>query len=114
MAAKVAFKYEADSGSVHNMLLSGEIGAAGGAAPDGAVDSNIKPELYKSNRAYGIRPRFVQVSRTVGTAPDTFKKYKRIPVFTPTAFASAAFALGATVAVNNIDHVVVSRFGEDY
>lgn len=114
MAILPSYKYEADAGTIHLMKLSSGIGAAGGTEPVGSVDSDIRPKLYKSDREFGIRPRYVTCALTNGTAPNQFITYKRVPVFTSTSFGSAAYQLGATLAIDSVDHIITGRNGEDY
>lgn len=114
MAILPSFKYEAGQGTVHLMKLTAAIGGAGGTEPTGAIDSDIRPKLYKSDREFGIRPRFVTCALVNGTAPNQFITYKRVPVFTETAFASAAYQLGATLAINTVDHEITGRVAEDF
>lgn len=114
MVARTQTKYESDSGDIHFIALSPDFATAAGTPPTGAINNDIKAKVSKSNREYGIRPRGVRLSRTIGTAPDTFKKYTFLPVLTPTAFGGAGFQLGATVTIGTTDYVVVSRNPEDY
>lgn len=114
MAALSSYKYESNAGTVHLMKLSSAIGDAGGTQPAGEVNSKIRPELYKSNRQFGIRPRYVVAGVTVGTAPNTFVKYKRVPVFLATQFALAAYQPGATLTIDSVAHTIVSAYDEDY
>lgn len=114
MAILPTYKYESDSGDIHIMRLSSDIGGAGGTEPTGTDVSDIKPKLYKSNREHGIRPRYVTCSLVNGTAPDNYITYKRVPVLTPTSWSSDAYKLGATLAINAVDHKIVARVGEDY
>lgn len=114
MVARLDTKYESDAGTIHRLLLSPDFGAAAGTAPTGAIDSEVRPKITKGNTEFGLRPRGVRLSVTVGTSPNTFKKYAFLPVLTPTAFGSATFALGATVSVGGVDYTVVGRLPEDY
>lgn len=114
MPANVRTKYEADGGTIYSLTLKPPTAAAAGAAPTGAVTSPIKAKVSKSKKEFGIRPRGVTLSRTLGTAPDTFTKTSFLPVLTATAFASATFALGATVQVDGISWTIVGRSPEDY
>lgn len=114
MVARVTKIYESEGGDVHVIKLSPEIAAVAGTDSTGTSTSDIKPKLSKSNREFGLRPRLVIAALTKGTAPDTFKVYKRVPVMTPTQFASAAYANGATLTIDEDDHEIVSRFPEDY
>lgn len=114
MPARNSYKYEADGATIHLMKLSAAIGSAGGTEPTGAINSKIRPKLSKNNAEFGIRPRYVVAALTVGTAPNTFLTYKRVPVFTATAFASTAYQPGATLAINSVDHTIVSAYPEDF
>lgn len=114
MATLTKAFYESDTGSVHLMKLDSTTVTAGGTQPTSTTISDIRPKLSKSNREFGLRPRYVVIGRTFGTAPDTFIKYRKIPVFQATTFAGTTFALGATVTIGTQDWEVVSRFPEDY
>lgn len=114
MAARTRTKYEADEGDIYAIILSPDYAAKAGAAPAGTVTSPIKAKVSKSSRAYGIRPRGVTLSRTIGTAPDTFNKTTFLPVLTPSAFSSATFALGATITIGSTTWTIVGKRPEDY
>lgn len=114
MPAKTTTKYEANDGSIHALLLDPDRFAVAGTPPTGAIDSNIKAKISKGNREFGLRPRGVQLARVVGTAPDTFRKYAFLPVLTLTAFASATFAIGATITIDGTNWEVVAQVPEDY
>lgn len=114
MVAFTDTKYESDLGSIHRILLSPDYAAQAGTPPTGAVDNDIRPKVSKNNNEFGIRPRGVRLSRTVGTAPDTFKKYAFLAVLTPTAFNGATFNPGATVTIGTTAYTVVARVPEDY
>jgi hypothetical protein len=107
-------KYESDSGDIHPLRISPTVLGAAGTPPTGAVSNSIKVKVSKTNRSYGIRPRGVRLSRTVGTDPDTFKRYKFIPVLTPTAFNGASFALNGTVSINSVVWTITGKVPEDY
>lgn len=114
MPAKITTKYEADNGDIHGITLSPDFEAVAGTAPTGTVSSPVKAKISKSNREYGLRPRGCRLSRIIGTAPDTFKKYTFLPVLTPSAFATATFAIGATITIGGVVWTIVSKEGEDY
>lgn len=114
MAAKSITKYESENGTIHGLTLGSERLAAAGTVPTGTVSSPIKAQISKSNREYGLRPRGVRLARTVGTAPDTFKKYTFLPILLATEFSSATFAIGATVTIDGTDWTVVAKVPEDY
>lgn len=114
MPARTRTKYESDDAEVYAISLSPDFAAKAGAAPSGGVTSPIKVKVSKGNREYGLRPRGVTLSRTLGVAPDTFTKTTFLPVLTQAAFASAAFALDAKITIGTTEWTVVSKRGEDY
>lgn len=114
MPARTRTKYEADEGDIYGITLSPDYAAKAGTAPTGAVTSPIKAKVSKGNREYGIRPRGVTLARTIGTAPDTFTKTTFLPVLTPAAFATSAFAIDAKITIGSTEWTVVSKRGEDY
>ena len=114
MVAFVQTKYEADSGDIHGIRLTPDYSAAAGTAPTGDVNNSIKVKVSKTNREFGIRPRGVRLSRTVGTAPDTFKKYAFLPVLGAVEFAGAGFAIGTTITIGGIDYTVIAKVPEDF
>lgn len=107
-------KYESDTGTIHPIRIDSERVAASGAAPAGAITSNAFAKISKTNREFGIRPRGVRLSRTLGTAPLTFKKYTFVPVLSATAWVGAAFNPGAEVTIDEVAWTVVARVPEDY
>lgn len=107
-------KYEANSGQIHQVVMDADRIAVAGTPPAGAVTSSIRAKVSKSNREYGIRPRGVRLGREIGTAPDTFVKYSFLPVLTPAAFATAAFALSATITYGGFTWEVIARVSEDF
>lgn len=114
MTARTVTKYEADLGSIHSISLTPDYAAAAGTPPTGDVNNDIKPKVSKTNREFGLRPRGVSLSRTLGTAPDTFKKYAFLPVLTSTDFNGTSYAPGATVTIGGTAWTVVTRVPEDY
>ena len=114
MAVLSTVKYEGNDGQVYNIKLTADFAVAAGTEPTGGVTSDIKPKLTKSDREHGIRPRGVRLVRTIGTAPDQFKKYATIPVLTAVEWNSGAYAPGAAINVGTTAYTVVSRISEDY
>jgi hypothetical protein len=88
--------------------------AAAGTPPSGEVTQNVKIKVTKSSREFGIKPRGVALSRTLGTAPDTFTKQAFLPVLTPAAFATPAFAIGSSITIGGVVWTVVGRRAEDF
>lgn len=114
MPAQVTKTYQSNAGTNHLLSLTPDYAAAVGSDPTGGTPSKIKAKITKGNREFGIRPRGVRLSRTIGTAPDTFKKYAFLPVLTEADWNSATFADGATITVGAIDYVIVASIPEDY
>jgi len=85
----VSTKYEADSGDIHPIRIGDENVAFAGAAPSGEIDNDIRVKVTKTNREFGLRPRYVVLARTVGTTPNDFKRYKRVPMLTQQAWEDA-------------------------
>jgi len=107
-------RYEANSGDIHQIYMSAPRISAAGAAPAGSVSNDIIVKVSKKNREYGLRPRGVILTRTVGTAPNAFNKRTFLPVLTPTAYASSAFAPEAVVTINTVAWTVLRRQDEDF
>lgn len=114
MAVLSTGKYESDSGAIHKISLSPDRLAAAGTQPTGNVSTDIRAQISKSNREFGIRPRYVTLSRTIGTGTNAYKRYTTLPVLTPTEFASAAFQLEATITIGGIEWTIIARSREDY
>lgn len=112
MAYQKGGKYQADDDTIHPIRLSTVDYAAAGTPPSGAISSSISAEVSSSRRTLGLHPRYVLLSRTRGTAPDTFSVYKRLVVLTSTAFNSTAFAKNATVTVDGVSWTVSDRTPE--
>lgn len=107
-------KYESDDGVIHPIRLSSDRVASAGTAPTEPVSSNAYAKISKSNREFGIRPRGVRLVRTLGTAPNTFKKYSFLPVLTAETWDGAEFDPGATITINTVAWTVAARVPEDY
>lgn len=107
-------RYLADSEDIHPIRLSDDKLAQAGTPPTGVAGSPIFVKISKTNREFGIRPRGVRLVRTVGTAPNTFKKYSFLPVLTPTAFAGTGFAPGSAITIGTVAWTVAARVPEDY
>lgn len=114
MVASVNTKYEAADGSIHPITLRPETAAVAGTVPAADVDSNIKAQVSKGNREFGLRPRGVRLVRTVGTGDSESKKYRFLPVLSAADIATPAFAIGAEITIGGIVWVVLSQEPEDY
>lgn len=112
-------KYEADGGDIHYIRLdAGATAVANNTAPTGAINSDIKCKVSKTNREHGLRPRMVRLRRriTAGTGDTavTASKYARVPILTEAAFSNAAFNIGAEVTYKTQTWTVVGKVAEDY
>lgn len=114
MPAKSLTKYESNSARIHPLLLSLASFQATSIPPTGAVNDFLRPKISKSRREYGLKPRGVILSRTLGTAPDTFKKYYFLPILTQAAYNGTTYADGATVNIATVPWTVVGRVNEEY
>lgn len=114
MVAFQDVKYETNEGDISLMRLLPDRASVAGTEPTNDANTSLRVKVSKSDREFGIRPRGVRLSRIVGTAPDTFRRYSFLPVTTPTAFATAAFQLGATITIGDTDWTVSARIEEDY
>lgn len=112
MPAKVKSKYEADNGDIHPIRLNPDTLAAAGSVPAGAYTSSLSADVRKGKREYGLGPRGVIISRTIGTAPDTFKRYAFIPVLSSANYDSGVFVVGGAITYKTIAHVVESLVPE--
>lgn len=114
MAAFTDTKYQSDKGTIHPIRLTDDYAAAAGTAPTAVIDSDIKVKVTKTGREFGIRPRRVTLSRTVGTAPNTFRKRASLPILTKATFDGATMAPGQTVDIGGTEWTIVSRQPEDF
>lgn len=114
MPALVQTKYEDEFAQIHAFKLTATYAAVAGTPPTGAVNNSILPKISKSNREYGLRPRGVRLSRTVGTAPNTFKKYTFLPILTVAGSVEAGFAIGAEITIDGVAWTVTGKVPEDY
>lgn len=97
-------KYEDNQGIIHPIRVQPEGAAINGTPPAGAIDSNVSAQVGGSRRSYGCHARGVRLVRTVGTAPNTFKRYNFYPVLTATAWN--AIAKGATFTIDGVEWTV--------
>lgn len=114
MAYVVGAKYESDSGSVHPIRISSDFYTAAGTPPDGDIDSQVKAEIYKSNREFGLGTRGARLARTVGTAPNTFVKYGFVPILTAAQYNTGDFVVGNTLTIGSNTWTIISLKPEDY
>lgn len=106
-------KYETDPGVVMLCRLdTGSLSFAGTEAA-GALDLDASVVQSQSRRSFGVKPRFATLSREVGTAPNTFNKYKRVPLLTPARATAVTALIGTTVQIGGTDWTVRGVTGEE-
>lgn len=110
----VGAKYESDSGNVHPLRITADFYDAAGTPPGGDIDSQVKAEIYKSNREFGLGCRGARLGRTVGTAPNTFVKYSFIPILTAAQYNTGDFVVGSEITVGSTTWTIISLKPEDY
>lgn len=113
-----ASKYEADNGAIHRISLSAKkLAVASNTVPDGAVSSPVKVKISKGNREYGLRPRGVNLYRSVtgGTGGSAVTKilYAFLPILSKTVYDGATFAAETTHTYNGATWTVLGKRGED-
>lgn len=111
--AFVDAKYETGSTAIVSIRTDTELTGLMGTPPAGDVDLNIHA-IVNGNRSreFGVHPRGVTLSRTIGTAPDTFKKYKFLPVLTATALTGAGFTIGTEITIGATAWTVTDQVSE--
>lgn len=114
MAFQVGAKYEDDAGVIHPLKITTGFYSAAGSPPAGDITSNVKAQIYKTNREFGLGCRGARLARVVGTAPNTFVKYAFIPILTASAYNTGSFVVGGTVTINSVSWTIISLKPEDY
>jgi len=112
MGLKTNTKYEADAGTIHRIKVDSTRTSVIGTPPTGAIDSRVSAMQSRAKGEYGLKPRGVMLSRTVGTAPNSFKKFTFLPVLTETAFGGSTFNIGETITINSVAWTVESKLDE--
>lgn len=107
-------KYEADNGDIHPIRIDSTRIAAAGTAPTEAQTSSVFAKISKTNREFGLRPRGLRLVRTVGTAPDTFKKYTFLPILTEAAFGGTGSSVGSEITIDTVVWTVAAKVPEDF
>lgn len=106
-------KYTTDGGLIISVRTDEDLAGLMGTPATGTVDLDIHG-LVNGNRSreFGVHVRGAVCFRTVGTAPDTAKKYKFIPVLTQAELGAAAYEDGATITVSGTVWTVSDRTAE--
>lgn len=115
MASNFAlYKYESDDGPIFRLRADASYGELIGEQPTDAPTSPALVKLSKTNREFGLRPRYLGLSRTAtsGTVSRTYNK--RLPILTLAEWTNAGNALGDVISIDGVDWTVTSRVNEDY
>ena len=112
MAAFVRTKYQATNGDIHPIRIQPDTLLAAGSPPVGAFTSSVSADVRKGVREYGLGPRGVSASITVGTAPNTFKRRIFIPVLTPGANGFGGYSVGGEITYKGQTYVIDSLVPE--
>lgn len=102
------YKYETDSGILMLIKMDTATAAQAGTAPTGPIQLSAHAIQSRSRKAAGVHCRKMNLSRQVGTAPNTFNKYKHIPLVTPAAYTAAAGLIGTTINIGSQSWTVTS------
>ncbi len=101
--------YESDAGFVCVIKQSdAEAAASGGSG--GTPDAPFHCLSSGSRRRFGVHARGVTLTRTVGSAPNTFTKSSFLAY--PSKAAWDAVAVGSTVAIGGTSWVVSAKVAE--
>jgi len=65
---------------------------------EGDLNSNIPIRVINRRRAYGISCRYVVICRLVGSAPNTLRKYARVPVFQQAVFEGYISSINPSIS----------------
>lgn len=112
MPAMVHTRYLADSGAIHPIRLRYNTAAIVGAdAPGSSVTSSIQVKVSKSKRQFGLRPRGIQIGRSLVSGDITQIEYAFLPVLTPAALNG--YKKEDTISYNGATWRVVSIVPEN-
>lgn len=111
MTVQTITKYEANGGSIHKIRLTAKTVTIAGAAPTGEVDSDIPAKVSKSNGEFGIRPRGIRITRTVGTGAAAFRQYAFVPVLTASVWDG--FSVNDSVTYDGSAWTIATKVNED-
>lgn len=102
-------KYETNEGAIHPIRVQPETITADNPEPPGGVSESLYVRVSGSKRAYGIKARYITLSRKIGTDSDYSGAtvYARIPVLLASAWI--AYVPGSTVTYQGVDWTVASK-----
>lgn len=95
-------KYTDDAGKTWKCRLSDAVVAAQPSSPVGSTfDNGVHAIVSRTGRGFGVKPRYLNLSRTLGTAPNQYQKHDRMPVMlladVATLTAAGTVTIGTTV-----------------
>jgi hypothetical protein len=104
-------KYETDDGDILPIRIQPEtLTVADNAEPAGGADGPFV-KVSGSKRSYGVHPRKLTLSRSVGSADyGSAKAYARVVMLTSAAYDAAV--IGSTVTYAGVDWVIASKTNE--
>lgn len=106
----VNLKYQTASGLIVLARMSTEEAAVAGTEPTGDTDLDVTAYVSGSRRRHGVHTRGVTLTRTVGTAPDTFNKRTFLAQLTQTA--QDALSVGDSVTIGGTAWTVSAKVPE--
>lgn len=107
-------KYQTDAGTIGRIRISTDSAAvAGNTEPAGAVDDE-NVFAFASNpgsrRKKQLNARGIVLTRTVGTAPNTFKRRTFVPILTKAGLDG--ITIDTAVTVGGVAYTVASKIQE--
>lgn len=113
MPAMVNLKYEDETGRIHPMRVRQQVAdALTTPAPVAEINDRLRVKVSRSNKEFGIRPRGLRLSLTVGNPPNTFVKYAFIPVLGLGDLGDPGNAVGQPVIYNGTQWRISSHVAE--
>lgn len=113
--------YESNKGTFHYVRVQPETelltdGVVVNDAPAGPINSQLKAQVSKSRRGYGLKTRGIYVKFLEGLAPDGYEDTSRIflPILTPAAFAAYTATPQKQLTYLNVTVVVVGESEEKF
>lgn len=104
-------KYETDDAEIRPIRIQPETLTVADNDPPAGGANGAFVKISGSKRSYGIHPRKLTLSRTVGTADyGVAKTYARVVMLTKAAYDDAV--IGSTVAYAGVDWVIASKTDE--
>ena len=105
--------YAANSGAIFPIRMKDTYFEALTTQSGGTATESAFVKVSKTNREFGLRPRGARLVRTVGAAPNTFKKYSFIQALTAASLTSQ-LTVGSTIEIGGVTWTVLAHQPEDY